>query len=247
VIDTGLLISVVALVSAPVAWSRASNLRIDDERLTDAAIAPLLAGLLSARVATLILDDPEALRSLKDASVIRGGVDFWPGVFVAVAITAWSAHRAGKQPWQRVAALAPFALVAYSVFEATCIFREGCYGPRSSFGLQPTGIQSTMFPFGWLVAGVVLAAAVIVHRSSWTPRVRVWVAVMAVSWSRAISSFWLPKIGDGLTRAHQWSLTIAVATSVIGLVAWARSRRRITRADAADLGSGAQSVVDNGS
>lgn len=215
-IDTGLLISLIVLVAVPVVWSRVSDLRIDGERLTDAAIGPLIAGLLAARVATLLMDDPEALRSFKDASVFRGGVDFWPGVFVAMAVVAWTAHRAGKRPWQRLAALAPFALVAYAVFEATCIFREGCYGPRSPVGLQPAGIQSTMFPIGWVVAAVVLAAAILVHRSAWDPGTKLWVAVMAVSWSRAVASFWLPKIGDGLTRAHQWSLTVAVLASVVG-------------------------------
>jgi len=216
VIDTGLLVSLVALVAVPVAWSRASKLRIDGERLTDAAIGPLIAGLLSARVATLALDDPEALRSLKDASVIRGGVDFWPGVFVAMALVAWTAHRAGKRSWPRLAALAPFALVAYAVFEATCIFREGCFGPRSAVGFQPAGLQSTMFPIGWLVAAAVLAAAIFIHRSHWPPMAKFWVAVMAVAWSRAVASFWLPKIGDGLTRAHQWSLAVAVMGSAAG-------------------------------
>jgi len=226
VIDTGLLVSLIALVAVPVAWSRASNLHIEGERLTDAAIAPLIAGLLSARVATLALDDPAALRSFKDASVIRGGVDFWPGVFVALAVVAWTAHRAGRPPWQRLAALAPFALVAYAVFEATCIFREGCFGPRSSLGIRPAGIQSPMFPIGWLVAAVVLAAAVAVHRSARGPRTKVWVAVMAVSWPRSVASFWLPKIGDGLTRAHQWSLAVAIVSTIGGVGASAVGSRR---------------------
>lgn len=219
VIDTGLLISLVALVAVPVVWSRASNLHIEGERLTDAAIAPLIAGLLSARVATLAFDDPEALRSFKDASVIRGGVDFWPGVFVAIAVVAWTAHRAGRPPWHRLAALAPFALLAYAVFEATCIFREGCFGPHWSLGIRPAGIQSPMLPIGWLVAVVVLVAAIAVHRSAIGPRAKVWAAVMAVSWPRAVASFWLPKIGDGLTRAHQWSLVVAIVTAIGGAVA----------------------------
>ncbi len=220
-IDTGLLISLIVLVAVPVIWARASDLRIDGERLTDAAIGPLIAGLLSARVATLLMDDPEALRSFKDASVIRGGVDFWPGVLAAMAVVAWTARRAGQGPWQRLAALAPFALVAYAVFEATCIFREGCYGPRSPVGFQPAGIQSTMFPVGWMVAAVVLAAAILVHRSTWGPRTKLWAAVMAVSWSRALASFWLPKIGEGLTRAHQWSLAVAILGSIVGIGAYA--------------------------
>ena len=224
-IDVGLLISVVALVAIPVAWSRASDLRVGEDRLTDAALGPLFAGLLSARIATLLLDDPSALRSFKDASVIRGGVDFWPGVAVAALVAVWSAHRARKAPLAIVAALVPFALVAYSVFEGTCIVREGCYGPRSPIGFQPAGIQSTMFPVGWVVAAVVLGAAAVIHRSKWAPEVDIWVGVMAVAWSRAISSFWLPKIGDGLTRAHQWSLVVSVAGSVVG-IGWTVARLR---------------------
>jgi len=225
VIDVGLLISVVALVAIPVAWSRVSDLRVGEDRLTDAALAPLFAGLLSARIATLLLDDPNALRSFKDASVIRGGVDFWPGMAIAALVAVWSAHRARKAPLATLAALVPFALVAYSVFEGTCIVREGCYGPRSPIGFQPAGIQSTMFPVGWVVAVVVLVAAVVIHRNKWAPEVNIWVGVMAVSWSRAISSFWLPKIGDGLTRAHQWSLVVSVAGSVVG-IGWAVAKLR---------------------
>ncbi len=242
-IDTGLLISVVVLVAVPVVWSRVAGIRVDGERLTDAAIAPLVAGLVAARIATLTFDDPEALRSFRDASVIRGGVDFWPGVAVAMAVSAWGAHRSGKDPAVRLAELAPFALVAYSLFEATCVLREGCFGPRTSIGLRPPGLRSTMFPLGWVVAAVVLVAAMVIHRSNWSPTTRVWVAVVVVSSARSIVSFWLPKIGDGLTRAHQWSLVIAVASLSIGLPRWFGGRRRwrpVART------SGADGVVDHG-
>lgn len=242
VIDTGLLISVVALVAIPVVWSRLGGIRIDGERLTDAAIAPLVSGLLAARVATLLLDDPAALRSFKDASVIRGGVDFWPGIIVAALVTAWGAHRSGKDPVARLAALAPFALVAYAVFEATCIIREGCFGPRTPFGFRPVGLQSTMFPLGLAVALVVVATAIVIHRSDWSSGFRVGLAVAVVSSLRAVVSFWLPKIGDGLTRAHQWSLVVAVISATFVAVLWIRERR----GDCESRMSGAQGVVDHG-
>ncbi len=242
-IDTGLLISIAVLVTVPVLWARAARILIDGERLTDAAIAPLVAGLVAARIATLILDDPGALRSFKDAAVIRGGVDFWPGVAIAMAVSAWGAHRSGNDPAARLAQLSPFALVAYSLFEATCFLREGCLGPRATIGLRPPGLQSTMFPLGWVVAVVVLSTAMVIHRSNWLPTIRVWVAVAVVSSARAIVSFWLPKIGDGLTRAHQWSLVIAVASVSTGLLRWmggGHHRRAGART------SGADGVVDHG-
>jgi len=242
VIDTGLLVSVVALVAIPVVWSRFAGIRIDGERLTDAAIAPLVSGLLAARIATLLLDDPEALRSFKDASVIRGGVDFWPGIIVAVVVTAWGAHRTGKDPVERLAALVPFALVAYAVFEATCVVREGCFGPVSPLGFRPTGLQATMFPIGLVVAGVVAGTAIVIYRSSWSPAVRVWLAVGVVSAARAIASFWLPKIGDGLTRAHQWSLVVALLSTLVAAVLLVRQWRERSAAQ----GSGAHGIVDHG-
>ncbi len=242
-IDTGLLISLVALVSVPVAWARLVGFdggqqeSSDPVRLTDVAIAPLVAGLAAARLFNLLLDDPEALRSIHEISIVRSGVDFWPGAAVAVVVAAWEAHRVGVRPLDRLASIMPFVLMAYAVFEATCIVREGCFGPRSPIGIRPEGLSSTQFPVGWVAAVVVAATAVWLQRllGHHTSRHRsafvIWVGVAVVAVTRAVASFWLPHIGDGPTRAHVWSLVISGAAVFVGALGAALAARETRSAD----------------
>jgi hypothetical protein len=161
--------------------------------------------LVAGRLVTLALDDPRSLGRLSDMLVIRSGVELWPAVAVAVLVAAWSAKRAGVPPLERLAALAPLAMVGYSAYEASCVLREGCYGPASPVGLQPAGLSTTMVPVGLLVAAAVItAAAAIQHlgRRGGPAPVTVLAALAVVATVRATASFWLPKIGGGLTRQH---------------------------------------------
>lgn len=153
--------------------------------------------------------------------IIRSGVEFWPGVAAAIAAVLVSAHLGLVSPSQRMAELAPLAMIGYAGYEAACIFRDGCFGPASAIGLRPPGLATTMLPVGWFMAAAVGVGALGVHTlvARGRPPAAVGLAsVAAVASVRAVGSIWLPHVGDGLTRQHLSSIVLAVA-SLVGVVA----------------------------
>ena len=233
-IDFGLVFSLIAAIGAPavlaIRWGS-----YDDGGFLDDVTVPLLVGLVTGRLVTLALDDPNSIGSLSDMFVIRSGVEFWPGAAAAAGVVAWQANRAGGSPMQRLATVAPLALVGYAAYEATCAFRDGCLGPVSPVGLRPPGLQTTMLPVGWLMAAGTLAGAVIVHRlkDSVRPAVVVVAALIVVAAVRSLGSLWLPHIGGGLTRQHRTSVAILVVATA-GLLVMFSSRVRTTETVAPD-------------
>lgn len=227
-IDFGLVVSLIVAIGAPallaVRWAS------DDDwgsNFLDDVTAPLLVGLMTGRLVTLALDDPNSIGSLSDMLVIRSGVEFWPGVAAAAGVVAWQANRADRSPLKRLAALAPLALVGYAAYEATCVFRDACLGPVSPVGLRPPGLQTTMLPVGLLMAAATLAGAVVVLRlqARVRPAVLVATAMTIVAAVRSVGSVWLPHIGDGMTRQHRTSAAVLfVATGVLVLASSRRVR-----------------------
>ncbi|HUP75589.1 MAG TPA: hypothetical protein VM282_21300 [Acidimicrobiales bacterium] len=202
-------------------------------RFLDVVMGPVALGLVAGRVITLMLDDRRALLRLSDLLVIRSGVEFWPALAAAVGWAAWGARRDGVRPSVRLAELAPSAMVGYAAYEVSCVWRDGCFGPESPLGLHPDGITTRMLPIGILVgASVVVVASVlrfVAPRIS--PPALLLGAVGSVAGFRAVASFWLPHLGEGITRQHRASIAVAFAATVaLGVMELARlSRRRSLR------------------
>ncbi len=202
-----------------------------DERVTfvDAVLPAVFVGVLVGRITTLLLDDPSSLRSLADVLIIRSGVEFWPGVAAAMATITWTAHRANAGPVVRLASLAPLAMIGYGAYEAACVFRDGCFGPQSPIGLRPPGLTTTMIPVGTLMAAVVWAGALLLHRSARArrqPMLTVLGAIWFVAVARSVGSVWLPTVQEGLTRQHRTSIMIAALTGIAMVALALRDRRQ---------------------
>jgi len=219
VIDYGLLMSMIVGFGVPSLLIRRWPLStFDISGFFDAAIGPAAAGLVVGRLTALAIDDPNSIGSVSDMIIIRSGVEFWPGVLAAASVLLWGSHHAGLSPFARIADLVPLAMVGYGSYEASCVFRDGCFGPRSAIGLRPPGLTSTMLPIGWLMALAVIAGAVALRRYVDPERslsIRVLGAAVVVASARSIGSFWLPSVGEGLTRQHLSSIVVAVAALVI--------------------------------
>jgi hypothetical protein len=225
-IDRGLALSM-ALIGAMV-WLTgrvAPPKAVERDQLFDALAAPVLLGLLVGRLVAMALSDLRGLAQVRDVLIIRGGVEFWPAVAVGTLVAARKARRDGLRPSLRVVDLAPFVLVGMATYDATCLVREGCFGPTASIGLAPPGVASTMVPVGLLTAAALLGLAAAAHR--WGRR-RSQVALAAivtfVAAERAVASIWLPRFGPGPTRQHVESVVVAVIASGWLALAVVRSR-----------------------
>ncbi len=226
-IDYGLLVSMIIAFGVPSfvgSWWTVSG-RAGPVGFFDVALWPAFTGLAIGRITTLAIDDPSSIGRISDMLIVRSGVEFWPGVTAAIGAAMLSAHLGLVSPSRRISELAPLAMVGYASYEASCIFRDGCYGPRNPIGLRPPGLSTTMLPVGWIMALAIVAAAFCVHGLVARGRAPIEVAVMAaasVASVRSVASLWLPHVGDGLTRQHLSSLVVA-AVALVGLVAVAAS------------------------
>ncbi len=228
-IDVGLLLSIGALfVSADLlAWYR--PLRTSRAGPLEIAGGALLIGVLVGRLTTLALDDPSSMTVVRDVLVIRGGVEFWPGLAGGLAVIAFGAWRNAVPVVERVADLAPFGLVAAAGYQATCVVREGCYGPDSPVGLAVRATGARVVPveivgaLALTLVGIFLVRVRVASSPAWV----IVVSVTALAVERSVSSFWLPEVGDGLSRQHLASIVVAVvgdlALVVIAVRAAARS------------------------
>lgn len=235
-IDRGLLASMALIVAIVALLDRGIRRRAHDgETILNLAATPLLVGLLTGRLVAVLQDDPATLSRPLDLLLIRGGVDFWPGVAAAAGVVALGARRREVAPAAAIALVA-FGLWAYAIYEAACVLRDGCFGPPSPVGLRPGGVGDRQVPVGLLMGLVVAGLGVLV----WRHRDRLGLAgVLAVSVTglaavRAAAGFALPKVSAGLTRAHRQSLVVLAGALLASLAVLAMARaRRVRRASEA--------------
>ncbi|MEO7836804.1 MAG: prolipoprotein diacylglyceryl transferase family protein [Acidimicrobiales bacterium] len=216
-IDRGLLVTMLLAAAAVALVDRRLRRRgAPLEPMLSLTSTPLLVGLAVARLVAVALDDPATMLRPFDLLLIRGGMEFWGGVLGAATAMWVGARRSRTSPLERVADVAPFALLAYAVYEAACLVRDGCFGPASSVGIRPGGLGQRQVPVGILVGLAAAGLSVAAWRLS--RRVRP-AAVFALSLGglaliRSAAGFASPRISAGLTRPHRESL-VALALSLL--------------------------------
>ena len=225
-IDRGLLLTLVLIALVLLGVTRMVPPRtLAPRALWDEAALAAFVGTLIARLVTLAFDDPAGLLQVRDIPLFRGGVDFWPGATAALTVLVIGARRSEVDPVSRLADLLPYALAAYATYEATCLLRDGCFGPVSPVGLVPPGVGVREFPVGLALAVAVAGVAVAARRAA-IPSVTLAVGLGSLAWLRFAASFWLPTIRPGLGRPAVESLAAALIVSLVGAFAWVRARRR---------------------
>ncbi len=226
--DYGLLASIAAVLAVPALLVRPWPQPEQGWRLIDRVGGSLAIGLLIGRLAALAIDDPGSLTSLADLLVIRSGVDFWPGLAAGLAWLAWTERRAGQHPPALLAMVASAGLVGWAAYEASCLLRDGCPGPIRAIGLRPDGLVERQFPVALVVAAAAVLAAWLLDRARHRalPNIdTILIAIGSVALIRSIASFWLPRVGTGLTRQHLMSLIVLLAC--IAALTAVRQRRTL--------------------
>lgn len=220
-IDPGLLVSIALVVGTATILTRLMPPRTMGPRdLFDVTGIGIIAGIVAGRVVAMSFDSPAGLTHLGELMLLRSGMDFWSGVVAGVVTLAVSARRAGVAVVPRLADCAPFALCAYAVYEATCLARDGCFGPRSPLGLRPAGMGSRQFPVGLAVAVAVIVVAVGVRRlAASSPGRALLLATAGLAGIRYSAAFWLPRISSGPTRQQSEALIVLILAGVGALAA----------------------------
>lgn len=221
--DIGLIVSIAAALAAAEALSLFRRPETTAGGPTDAALWAGVIGVAVGRMTALALDDPGALGALRDLTALRGGVEFWPGLAAGVVVLAVAARREGVRVERRLGDLAPYGLMAAAGYQATCFVREGCFGPAVGFGISPGTGHEPVLPVEVVGAVVLigLAAVFVSQRTHVAPMLMVAVATWSLAVQRAVVSFWLPAVGEGLTRVHRESIAMSVL-GALALVALAR-------------------------
>lgn len=216
-IDLGLLVSILVAAAAPRLVARlvpaGGGGTVDGDALMYAA----LAGLVAGRVAFVALDDPGSFTRLRDLLIIRSGVEFWPGLAAGSGAFAYLARRAGRSVTTSMALAAPLLLVGYGAYEASCVVREGCFGPPSALGLTPSGFAGPVFPVGWAVATAAVLSGLALRRRALPGVEGIVAALLVLAATRAVAGFFLPRLGAALTRPHLESITILAAALALHL------------------------------
>ena len=227
-IDQALLLTMI-LMALAVSLSRRlwPPIREENRDPLGVGLPALAVGMLAGRLAAMALDDPSGITRLRDVLLIRGGAEFWPGVAAGLVTLVAMARRERLSAWGRLADLAPQALVAYAVFEATCIVRDGCFGPDAPFGLRPEGVQARQLPVGLLVGVAAMALARVASRMSPDPPRVLLVAIGGLAALRTAAAFGLPHLGSGPTRQHVESVVVLGVAAAAGVTGALIRRRRI--------------------
>ncbi len=216
-IDVGLMVTIALVLTVPSVFVKPWPPGTLPSGVFDASLGGLAVGLVVGRTVALALDDPSSLTRLSDLLVIRSGVEFWPGVAAGVGWIALQARREHVHGADRLATLAPAALVGWALYEASCVIRDGCPGPVMAVGLRPDGHASRMFPVGLVVAVAAAAGAFLIDRLRRRGLRGVEAVVFTaglVAGVRSVASVWLPHIGTGLTRQHRESIVVTVGAAL---------------------------------
>lgn len=222
-IDLRLLISVV--VVAGVAWCGVrvwATGAVGPSVLIDRSLSAVVAGVAVGRLSWVLIEQPALLRQPGDLLLIRSGVEFWPGIVAGLAWLAWRSRNAeGRLPV--LAGCAPVLLIGIASYEATCVVRGECFGPFTSVGLLPRGLQHRQFPVGVLVAAVLAAGALTIPRA-----VRVHLVPSAslflLATVKLTAAFFLPVLGTRPPRT-QIESGVAALLSLLFL-GWSQVGRR---------------------
>lgn len=217
-IDTGLLLSAAMTYAAMWATLRWVFRGPVYKHALDTASTPAIVGVIGARVVAVLLDDPNTLRRLGDLLIIRSGVEFWAGVLAGLTALVFTARREGADPIARIVSVLPVVLVGYAAFAATCIVREGCFGPVSSVGLVPRIGGARQFPVEFVIALSVGGLGVGLSRVRWSKTTVISAAFGGLALIRLIAARWLPRIDDGWSRLDLESAFVLLGAVVLG--AW---------------------------
>lgn len=226
-IDTGLVVTMVIMAIGCSILLRTAPPPRGRDQIYDLAMGLLFVGMIAARLAAMAFDDLGQTLRLRDVLLFRSGMEFWAGLAVAFAFATWRWRTNPVPRLTLMAAVIPYGLWTYALFEGTCIVRDGCLGPRSPVGFTPVGLSHRVFPVGLVVAAAAFGVGFVLRRSqTLRPVTVVAIGVGSLAAVRAVASLWLPAIGP--SRIQRESIAVAILVPLTWVVAVLARRRSDT-------------------
>lgn len=125
----------------------------------DLILGAAVTGLITGRLAAMILGGTNPFAHPADILLIRGGVDTGWASLGALAYLAWSTRRDGLS---MLDGIAPVALIGLAGWHAGCLFRSACLGTQSDlpWALTEPGSTITRHPTELYTAALFLLVGI---------------------------------------------------------------------------------------
>ncbi len=125
----GALLVVAFLVSLFLLKREAVRASLDPQRVADAAIIGLLAGLVGAKITLILIDLPEYLADPKQLlSTIRSAGVIYGGQIAGAAGVIWHIRRHNMPFWKTLDLMVPFLALGIGLGRVSCLMAGCCYG-----------------------------------------------------------------------------------------------------------------------
>ncbi|MBN1255919.1 MAG: prolipoprotein diacylglyceryl transferase [Deltaproteobacteria bacterium] len=129
----GLMIAIGILVGLFLARRQAAREGIDPDKIIDIAFYVLLAALIGSRLLFVLTNFKEYVDNPLDIFKIwEGGLVFYGGLILAVAIGIWCIRRFSLPLWQVTDIFAPSVAIGHTFGRIGCFLAGCCYGKPSS-------------------------------------------------------------------------------------------------------------------
>jgi phosphatidylglycerol:prolipoprotein diacylglycerol transferase len=129
----GLMIAIGIVVGLFLATRQAAREGIDPNKIIDITFYILVAALIGSRLLFVLMNFQEyAADPIRIIKIWEGGLVFYGGLLLAVAIGIWYIKRLGLPLWQVADILAPSVAVGHAFGRIGCFLAGCCYGKPST-------------------------------------------------------------------------------------------------------------------
>ncbi len=172
------------------------------------------AGLVTGRLASMLIDGVNPLTNPAGILIIRAGVDTGFATLGALGYALWTTRLA---PRLLDLAAAP-ALAALAGWHGGCLWRGTCLGTPTDlpWGWSQTGSGVTRHPVEIYTAIALVIAALIIHRLPRRPFLPAGAALFAAATIRLVTEPLRPKLGQGPIWWYVAGVAIGVAAVSVG-------------------------------
>lgn len=243
----GLMVAVGFAVAVFFIYRCAGSFGFDRNRVIDAMIIALLAGIAGARALYVLVNLPHYLQKpIEVLNLSRGGLIWYGGFVAALVAMALYARLSRWNIWDLLDLMVPYVALAQAFGRIGCFLNGCCYGlsaaPGAVLCVTYPGEIAARYPSQLYAAGALFCIFLILR--AWQSRRRFPGEIffgycMLYGGKRFLIEFLRgdnPKVWLGLTMSQGISLVVGAAAAALFIRKAAVSRRQHPGLEAGDVG-----------